>query len=205
MSYTFDDLETEIRETVKRDDIDNLITRVMREAVNSICDEYPFSWLREEKSVQTIPGTSSYSIADAGQFGASDYKKRFDLRLEQSDSSMPLVYLSPDMFLNTFGINSSQGVPEAYTEWEGAIQLGPTPGEVFTVVLRYIKRHPSNGALLVPEKEIVKRATMMRLYIDLDMPELAQPHALLYEKLLIQLLGKEHHLDYTAQVRYRDL
>lgn len=205
MAFTFDDLKAEIKGSIKRNDIDDLINQVLQEGVNSICDEHPFSWLREEKSLQTTPGNSIYNITEADGFGASDYKKRYDLRLDQSNSSAALVYMAPDLFLSRFGINNDTGVPAAYTEWEGSVILGPAPNDVYALILRYIRKHPSSGTILVPEKEIVKRAAMMRLYIDLDVPELAQPHALLYEKLLIQLLEREHHLDYLPQVICRDL
>ncbi len=205
MSFTFDDMKAEIKGVIKRDDMDSLISQTVLEAVDSICDEYPFTWLRAEKTAQTVQGQSDYGVADSSGFGSTDYKKRYDLRIEQSDSSLPLAYLTPDLFLKRFGINEQTGVPTAYTEWEDSIVLGPAPADAYSIILRYIRKHPSSGTILVPEKEIVKRAAMMRLYIDLDMPELAQPHALLYEKLLFQLLEREHHLDNIPRVRYRDL
>lgn len=204
MGFTFNDLINEIKDTVKRDDLDGLISRVVLEAVDSICDEYPFAWLREEKTVQTTAGNPNYGITDPGGFGATDYKIRYDLRLEQTNSSNALDYMAPDLFLNTFGINDAKGVPASYTEWQDSVVLGPVPSDIYTIALRYTKQHPSIGSILVPEKEIVKRAALMRLYIDLDIPELAQSHGLLYQKLLMQLVAREHHLDYIAHVRYRD-
>lgn len=134
-----EDLREAIMENITRDDLtSDRINRHINNTLQRIARYHNWKDLYVKATTETIPNQSEYSVP----LGTDRLKDLVSITLSDGSSrGVRLKYVPYRQFHEIIPVPSSGqvGKPQYYVVWDNVIQLYPTPSDIFTLNLLYVK------------------------------------------------------------------
>jgi len=134
-----EDLREAIMENITRDDLtSDRINRHINNTLQRIARYHNWKDLYVKATTETIPNQSEYSLP----LGTDRLKDLVSITLSDGSSrGVRLKYVPYRQFHEIIPVPSSGqvGKPQYYVVWDNVIQLYPTPSDIFTLNLLYVK------------------------------------------------------------------
>jgi len=202
-------IQERLIDKVGRSDMNDDILAAVQDATSDVCDELDWPELIATANFTTVSGAESYVLSTATV--QTDIKTVLGLRYGNptTGAGWNCSRRGEAHYRDLWGVNISLGIPTDYMEMpEGTVYLAPKPDGVYTFEVRYVKEQPTGASDVVAalfSRAIQELAHAYVLTDYLDMPELAVPHAALYNAHLRRLMARRSGGDRVYAVQYRDL
>ena len=136
---TLEDLREAIMENITRDDLTSeRINRHINNTLQRIARYHNWKDLYVKATTETVPNQSEYSLP----LGTDRLKDLVSITLSDGSSrGVRLKYVPYRQFHEIIPVPSSGqiGKPQYYVVWDNVNQLYPTPSDIFTLNLLYVK------------------------------------------------------------------